>query len=117
MDQQAARDLAERWIALWNARDLDGVLRLFAEDATFTSPTAARLLDGSGGTVRGRAALCDYWSLALSRNPGLRFDLLEVYAGIDRVIVGYRHQTGLRVCEVLVVEGDLIVEGHATHLV
>jgi hypothetical protein len=115
MDQHTARAFADRWIALWNSRDLEGVLALFSEDVVFTSPTAARLLDGSGGVVRGKAALRTYWTYALSRNPELHFDLLGAYAGIDTIVINFRHQTGVHASEVLVFDGGLIVAGHAAH--
>jgi len=115
MDQQAARSFAEQWIAKWNARDLDGVLDHFADEVIFTSPTAARLIDGSGGVVRGKAALRAYWSAALKGNPELRFDLLGVYSGINTLVINFRHQTGVHASEVLIFDGSLIAQGHATH--
>ncbi|GHJ48189.1 hypothetical protein Cs7R123_55310 [Catellatospora sp. TT07R-123] len=116
MDQQTASAFAERWIALWNSRDLEGVLELFADDAVFSSPTAARLGHGAGGVVRGKEALRAYWSDALSHNPELHFDLLGVYVGTTALVINFRRQTGVRANEVLVFDGPLIVEGHATHV-
>ena len=66
MDQDAALAFADRWIALWNSRDLDGVLDLFADHVVFSSPTAARLIEGSDGVVRGKQALRAYWAVAVS---------------------------------------------------
>jgi hypothetical protein len=116
MDQQAARTFADRWIALWNSRDLDGVLALFADHVVFSSPTAARLSHGSDGVVRGKDALRAYWAHALSRNPELHFHLLGAYAGINTLVINYRHQTGVDANEVLIFDGPLIVQGYATHL-
>jgi len=116
MDQYTARAFANRWIVLWNSRDLEGVLELFADHVVFSSPTAARLIDGSDGVLRGKAALRAYWAYALSRNPELHFDLLGAYVGINTVVINFRHQTGVQANEVLIFDGPLIVEGHATHL-
>ncbi len=115
MDQQTARTFAERWTALWNSRDLEGVLALFADHVVFSSPTAARLVHGSDGVVRGKEALRAYWAHALSRNPELHFDLIGAYAGIKTLVINFRHQTGVHANEVLIFDGPLIVEGHATH--
>lgn len=115
MNQQTASAFADRWIALWNSRDLEGVLALFADHVVFSSPTAARLGHGSGGVVRGKEALRAYWADALSRNPELHFDLLGAYVGIDTLVINFRHQTGGHANEVLIFDGPLIVEGHATH--
>jgi len=116
MDRQEIRTFVDRWIALWNARDVDGVLEHFADHVTFTSPTAAALIDGSDGVVRGKAALRDYWSHAVSLTPELRFELVDTYVGIDTVVINYRNHRGLLVNEVLTFDGPLVVQGHATHL-
>jgi len=46
----------------------------FAEDAVFSSPVAAQLLEDSEGVIRGKAALREYWSEGLRRIPDLRFE-------------------------------------------
>jgi len=116
MDRTSATRLADRWAAAWNAHDLDAVLAHFADDVVFTSPVAAAVLPASGGVLRGRAALREYWGLGLQRIPDLRFTVEAVYAGLDVVVVNYRNHTGALVCEVLELDGDLVVRGHGTYL-
>ncbi len=116
MDQQAARAFADRWITLWNTGDLERLLEHFADDVVFTSPTAARLIDGCDGVVRGKSALRAYWALGLDRTPQLRFEMVGLYVGIDTLVINFQDQTGALVNEVLTFDGPLIVEGHATHL-
>jgi hypothetical protein len=115
MDAEDARKFVSRWVESWNARDLDGVLALFADDVTFTSPTAARIVAGSGGVVRGKAALRQYWLEGLRRSPDLHFELVDTYLGIDTIVINFRNQRGEVVNEVLVFDGPLVVRGHATH--
>jgi hypothetical protein len=116
MDKQEIRIFVNRWIQLWNARDLDGMLEHFADQVTFTSPLAAQLIDGSDGVIRGKPALRAYWADALSRNPHLHFELVGTYVGINTVVINYRNQKGVLVNEVLTFDGPLVVQGHATHL-
>jgi hypothetical protein len=116
MDQRTAGAFTHRWITLWNNGDLEGLLEHFADEVIFTSPTAARLIDGCDGVVRGKAALRAYWAHGLSRNPQLRFELVGLYVGINTLVINFRDQTGALVNEVLTFHGPLIVEGHATHL-
>lgn len=116
MDSGRARDFAQRWLEAWNTHDLDAVLAHFAEDATFTSPVAARILEGSDGAVHGKAALREYWREGLKRIPDLRFDLVGVYVGVDTIVINYRNQNGGLVSEVLRLDGPLVVEGHGTYL-
>ncbi len=105
-----------RWIANWNARDLEAVLADYADDVVFTSPTAARFVPESGGIVRGKEALRRYWTVALEGHPNLRFELVDAFAGIDTLVLHYRNEAGARVAEVLTFRDGLIVTGHATHL-
>jgi len=104
------------WLDAWNAHDVESVLAHFDEDVTFASPVAARILDGSDGVVRGKAALRAYWREGLRRIPELRFDLVGIYVGIDTIVINYRNQSGGLVSEVLKFDGPVIVEGHATYL-
>lgn len=108
---------AARWIAAWNARDVDAVLADYADDVVFSSPTAVRFAPESGGVVRGKDSLRAYWTRALDGNPDLRFELVGVYAGIDTVVIHYRNQAGGLVNEVMTFRDGRVAVGHATHLV
>jgi len=72
MDLAEAREFVQAWLDAWNAHDVEAVLSNFADNATFTSPIAARLLDETGGVVHGKEALRDYWQKGLSLMPDLR---------------------------------------------
>jgi len=111
-----AEEFAAGWVKAWNEHDLDALLAHFAEHVTFTSPVAARLLDGSDGVVRGKAALRAYWEEGLRRMPDLRFDIVGTYVGVNTLVINYRNQNGGLVNEVLTFDGPLVVEGHGTYL-
>ena len=105
-----------RWLAAWNAHDVEAVLQHFADDVVFCSPVAARVIAGSDGVIRGKDALRDYWAHALGLVPDLRFELVGVYTGIDSIVINYRNQRGGLVNEVLVFDDDgLVSEGHGTY--
>jgi ketosteroid isomerase-like protein len=107
---------ATRWCDQWNAHDVEGLLTHFSDDVIFTSPVASRVLGGDG-IVRGKAELRAYWQRGLEMIPDLRFEVIDVYAGVDALVINYRNQVGGRVCEVLRFVGDLVIEGHGTYLV
>jgi len=107
---------ASRWCAQWNDHDLEGLLTHFTDDVVFTSPVASRILGGDG-IVRGKAALRAYWQRGLEMIPDLRFEVIDVYGGVDTLVINYRDQAGTRVCEVLTFVGELVSEGHGTYLV
>ena len=108
---------AEEWVRAWNAHDVDRVLAHFTDDVVFTSPVAARVVPGSGGVVRGKSALRDYWTAALAQFPELKFELLGVYRGESTLVINYRNHRDDLVNEVLTFGADgLVCEGHGTYL-
>ena len=115
MEQQEAAAFARRWVTAWNDRDVEAVLSHFADDAVFTSPLADRVVPGSGGVIRGKDALRRYWIEALRLNPGLHFELLGVYFGVDALVIRFRTQDGTDRCEVLAFSGGLVRSGQGTY--
>lgn len=115
MGQEEAAAFARRWVTAWNDRDVGAVLSHFADDAVFTSPLADRVVPGSGGVIRGKDALRRYWTEALRLNPGLHFELLGAYFGVDVLVIRFRTQEGADRCEVLEFSGGLVRSGHGTY--
>jgi ketosteroid isomerase-like protein len=111
-----AQRFARTWLAAWNAHDIESVLAHFSEDVTFTSPVAARIVEGSDGVIRGKDALRDYWSRGIEHYPDLHFELVGVYLGVDTIVINYRNQNGALVNEILRLEGTHVVEGHGTYI-
>ncbi|MCF6385855.1 nuclear transport factor 2 family protein [Mycobacterium sp. MBM] len=109
-------EFAQEWVAAWNRHDVEAVLAHFHEDVVFTSPVAARVIPASGGLIRGKAALRDYWTTALAQLPDLHFEVLGVYRGVSSLVINYRNQAGGLVNEVLLFDGELVREGHGTYL-
>jgi ketosteroid isomerase-like protein len=48
MDNTEAAPFVADWLAAWNAHDVEAVLAHFADDVLFSSPIAARVMDGDG---------------------------------------------------------------------
>lgn len=107
---------ARNWVEAWNSHDVGAVLAHFRDDVVFSSPVAARLLPDTGGVVRGKQALRDYWTTALAQLPDLHFELVAVYQGESLLVINYRNQRGQLVNEVLAFDGELVREGHGTYL-
>lgn len=116
LQRDEADRFAKAWVAAWNSHDLELILSHFSEDITFTSPIAARIVPGSDGVIHGKAALREYWREGLRLLPELHFELEGIYVGVGSLVINYRNQTGRSVCEVLFLEGDLVVQGHGTYL-
>jgi ketosteroid isomerase-like protein len=117
MDNAFAQGFASQWLDAWNAHDLEAILRHFDDGVVFTSPLAIRIVEGSDGVIRGKDELRSYWSEGLRRNPDLRFEIEDLYLGVNSIVIHYRNHSGGLVNEVLTFDGPLVVEGHATYLV
>lgn len=88
----------------------------FTDDVLFTSPVAARVLPQTGGVVRGKDALRQYWVTALATQPDLHFEVVGVYRGESTLVINYRNHRGGLVNEVLTFGADgLVREGYGTY--
>ena len=81
MDRKDAERFARTWVDAWNRRDAEAVLATYADDLSFTSPTAQDVVGQA--TVRGKDALRDYWNTALGRIASLRFTLDRILWDVD----------------------------------
>jgi len=111
--------IAERWFSAFNAHDLEALLALYAEDAEHYSPKLKLRRPETGGWVRGKAALRDWWQDAFDRLPTLRYDVLKLTADDEQVFMEYmRHVAGeedLRVGEVLEVRNGIVIASRVYH--
>ena len=99
MTRDAAWDLANHWVAAWNAHDLDLIMTHYEEAIELTSPVAAQLLGTPGGMVVGQTNLRAYFQRGLAAYPELRFHLEDVLWGVNSVVFYYTNQKGTRTGE------------------
>lgn len=95
-----ARRRAEEWMGAWNDHDLERILAHYAEEIEFVSPFAVRLAGTPDGTVRGKAALREYFGKALQAYSDLQFRLHFVCASVRSFTVVYESVNGLQAVEV-----------------
>jgi hypothetical protein len=76
MTREDAEKFADQWAGFWNAGDIESVLAHFSDETIFTSPSAVEF--AGTATVRGKAALRDYWTSALARIGALHFTVDHV---------------------------------------
>ena len=111
--------IAERWLTCFERRDLDGLLALYAESATHTSPKIRVRHPETGGLLRGKAAMRTWWQDSFDRLPSMRYVKTALTADADRVFMEYvRHVDGepdLPVAEVLDERDGKIVASRVFH--
>ncbi len=108
--------LAARWYEAWNARDLDAILALYADDIEFSSPYIAALGLARDGVVSGKSKLRDYFEKALARAPEIKFNPESLCVGVRGHTLIYRNHRGERAAEHHQLNGvGLIVRAEATY--
>jgi ketosteroid isomerase-like protein len=97
-----AHQFAEEWAAAWNSHDLSRILSHYDDEVVLISPVALKLLNNGDGVVQGKAALRDYFERGLQAFPDLRFDLMDVFAGVETIVVCYANNVrGGKAAEVM----------------
>ena len=94
-----ANAFARAHVDVWNTHDLDAILDDYTADATLSSPVAKALTGAA--TIRGHAALREYFATAFAKYPDLRFDLHHTFRGEHGVTLLFRGAGGRMVAEVL----------------
>jgi len=116
IDLEWARTLATEWVAAWNSHDLERILAHYTDDFEMRSPLIVERGFAAGGRLCGKPAIRPYWSAGLAATPPIRFELLDVYAGVDSVVIHYRSVGRRLVTEVLELDADRrIIRGSACY--
>lgn len=99
MTREEAWKLANHWVAAWNAHNLELILTHYEDTVELTSPVVAQLLGAPEGKVVGKTDLRAYFQKGLAAYPDLRFDLENVFWGVNSVVLCYANQRGTRSAE------------------
>jgi hypothetical protein len=111
--------LAQTWLDAFNAGDVAALVSLYADDCTHTSPKIRALHPETLGQLVGKKALTTWWTDAMTRLPGLRYEKTAITANDDRVFLEYvRHAPDaapMPVAEVFDVRHGKIVASRVYH--
>ena len=99
MTKEEALNLANHWVAAWNAHDLDAIMEHYEDAVELTSPIAAQLLAIPGGKIAGKENLRAYFQRGLEAYPDIRFRLEDVLFGVNSLVLYYANQKGTRTAE------------------
>ena len=107
----AAQRFADEWIAAWNAHDLPRILSHYADDFEMRSPLIVERMGVASGALQGKQTVATYWAKGLAASLPLRFELIEVFRGIDSIAIVYRSVTrARRVVEYLHFQRDGLID-------
>ena len=111
--------IGRAWLTAFNAKDLERLVGLYADDCTHTSPKLRVQRPESGGKIHGKPALRTWWEDAFRRLPQLRYELQTMTADEQRVVLEYlRHAPGeetLPVAEVFDITAGKIAASRVHH--
>lgn len=115
MTRDDFRRFAEHWIGAWNAHDLEAIMSHYHEDVELVSPAAQQLLGIPGGRVIGKSALREYFRQGLAAYPQLRFELKDVLAGVESVVLYFVNQKGTCTAELMKLSAEGKVRSVVAH--
>ncbi len=85
---------------------MERILSHYTDDFVMSSPLILERVAGTDGTLRGKKAVRAYWEPSLRAEPPLRFELVDVLAGIDSITLYYRNVGRRVVAETLMLDRD-----------
>ncbi len=113
------KEIAERWLAAFNAHDLESLLALYDEQAVHYSPKLRIRRPETEGYIRGKQAMRIWWADALQRLPTLHYKQIALTADAERVFMEYVRQVDgepdMAVAEVLEIKDGHIIASRVYH--
>jgi ketosteroid isomerase-like protein len=114
IDQTWANQFAAEWIEAWNSHDLDRIFSHYSDDFEMSSPLIVQRMNEPSGTLKGKGAIRPYWQVGLSATPSLKFELIDVFIGVNSITLYCRRTSGKLTAEVLIFnQNGLVVKGIA----
>ncbi|MFL5752083.1 MAG: nuclear transport factor 2 family protein [Bacteroidia bacterium] len=119
MAAEENKEIALKWFAAFNEHDLEKLLALYHDDARHYSPKLKVRQPETGGLIKGKQALREWWQDAFDRLPTLNYNVQKLTADSEQVFMEYirrvEGENDLRVGEVLEIKNGLIVFSRVYH--
>ena len=119
MSDSELNEIAQRWFAAFNNKDLKSLLSLYDDNAEHFSPKLKMRHPETKGLIKGQKAMQSWWQDAFNRLPSLRYTIVRLTPHDNRVFMEYiRHVNGeddLYVGEMLEIQNGLIVKSSVFH--
>lgn len=115
IDTVFAERFAHEWVEAWNSHDLEAVLSHYSDDFEMSSPFIIAFSPESGGTLRGKKAVAQYWAAALEKFSDLHFVLDSAFVGADSIALTYTSVLDKKAVEVFFFDENGKVVKAAAH--
>ena len=90
-----SQKFAQKWIESWNSHDLKEILNHYSDDIEITTPIIKMAGGINSGMLKGKKSVADYWEKALNINPGLHFEVINSFSGVNSVVIYCKGHRGL----------------------
>lgn len=107
IDRDIAWKFAHEWLEAWNKHDVELIMKHYADNIEFCSPIVQKILGDPKGVINGIDKLRDYFSRQLQRFSTLQFQLLDVFASPQSIVLYYKINRGLLAAEVMILNSDM----------
>jgi ketosteroid isomerase-like protein len=87
------------WIDAWNTRDLERIMRHYADEIEFTAQTVVSRWGQTDGKLKGKEELRQHFSKGLALAPDIRFTVEDILSAPNGYAVLYRRENGNRVLD------------------
>ncbi|GGC12255.1 hypothetical protein GCM10011352_43410 [Marinobacterium zhoushanense] len=94
IDKAFADSFAKHWIKSWNSHDLEAILSHYTEDFELQSPIITERMGIPEGKLKGKIAVSEYWAIGLSAKPKLHFEFINVFIGMESLVIYYKGRKG-----------------------
>ncbi|RZJ30846.1 MAG: nuclear transport factor 2 family protein [Flavobacterium sp.] len=112
-------NIAFNWFSAFNSHNLEQLLGLYDDDAEHFSPKLKIRRPETGGLVKGKDALRDWWQDAFDRLPTLHYKVTSLTANDQRVFMEYVRQVDneddMLIAEVLEIKNKKIIASRVYH--
>ena len=119
MSASELNEIANRWFAAFNDKNLERLMSLYHDNAEHFSPKLKVRHPETKGLITGKAALRSWWQDAFERLPSLYYEVVRLTPHEDRVFMEYiRKVSGeddLYVGEMLEIRDGLIEKSSVFH--
>ncbi|HEX8270031.1 MAG TPA: nuclear transport factor 2 family protein [Flavobacterium sp.] len=119
MSHTKLQSIAFKWFDAFNSHNLEQLLSLYDDDAEHYSPKLKIRQPETGGLVKGKSALREWWQDAFERLPSLQYKVTSLTANNDRIFMEYirivDNEDDMLVAEVLEVKGNCILASRVYH--
>lgn len=105
--REKAWSFAQEWLDAWNKHDIDLIMKHYDDSIEFCSPIVQKVLNKPDGVVYGIQNLRDYFTRQLQRFPTLHFQLLDVFASPQSVVLYYKINRGLMAAETMILNSEM----------